>query len=241
MKITWGKLKETNPELAEQVAFSIGDDSVEAVPFDDTEELDLDLSEVTEQKFPSSKEKLFRTLLNVIEDEDGDDINEDGFKFAPTTAENAEWFKKFGLNVKKTGQYDQSGPAYELTGPKEALQRLWTEYDAMSNPDFDPAKDYGIADEDNQWWADQIKEVDVNGDGDTDVTITDTNGNGKPDTAVVTADSEKEQKEAVKAAKDELDVDEQTSTGKTKKELDDQTISDMRQKNVLSALLDHRF
>lgn len=142
MKITWGKLKETNPELAEQVAFSICDDSIEAVPFDDSEELDLDLSEVIEQSPLAS---------------------------------------------------------------------------------------------------DQLKEVDVNGDGDTDVTIMDTNDSGTPDTAVVTADSEKEQKEAIKAAKDELDIDEQTSTGKTKKELDDQTVSDMRQKNVLSALLDHRF
>ena len=85
------------------------------------------------------------------------------------------------------------------------------------------------------------KQIDVNDDGDTDVTITDTNGDDKPDTAIVTADSTKEQKEAIKAAKDELDVDEQTSTGKTKKELDDQTVSDMRQKNVLSALLEHRF
>ena len=85
------------------------------------------------------------------------------------------------------------------------------------------------------------KQVDVNDDGDTDLQITDTNGDGKPDTAIVTADSMKEQKEAIKAAKDELDVDEQTSTGKTKKELDDQTVSDMRQKNVLSALLEHRF
>lgn len=85
------------------------------------------------------------------------------------------------------------------------------------------------------------EQVDVNDDGDTDLHITDTNDNGKPDTAIVTADSMKEQKEAIKAAKDEFDVDEQTSTGKTKKELDDQTVSDMRQKNVLSALLEHRF
>lgn len=85
------------------------------------------------------------------------------------------------------------------------------------------------------------KQVDVNDDGDTDLLITDTNGDDKPDTAIMTADSTKEQKEAIKAAKDELDVDEQTSTGKTKKELDDQTVSDMRQKNVLSALLEHRF
>lgn len=85
------------------------------------------------------------------------------------------------------------------------------------------------------------KQVDVNDDGDTDLLITDTNGDGKSDTAVMIADSTKEQKEAIKAAKDELDVDEQTSTGKTKKELDDQTVSDMRQKNVLSALLEHRF
>lgn len=85
------------------------------------------------------------------------------------------------------------------------------------------------------------EQVDVNDDGDTDLHITDTNGDDKPDTAIVTADSTKEQKEAIKAAKDELDVDEQTSTGKTKKELDDQTVSDMRQKNVLSALLEHRF
>lgn len=85
------------------------------------------------------------------------------------------------------------------------------------------------------------KQVDVNGDGDTDVTIIDTNDSGKPDTAIVTTDSMKEQKEAVKAAKDELDINEQTSTGKTKKELGGQTVSDMRQKNVLSALLEHRF
>lgn len=239
MKITWGKLKETNPELAEQIASTIGYDSVEAIPFDDTEELDLDLSKVAGQKFPSSKEKLFRTILNIVEDENG--INSNGFKFAPTPSENAEWFKKFGINAKKTGKTVTSGPEYELTGPKEALQRFWTEFDARSYPDYDPAKDYGIANENNQWWASQIKEVDANGDGDTDVTIIDTNDNGKPDTAIMTADSTKELKEAIKAAKDELDVDEQTSTGKTKKELDDQTVSDMRQKNVLSALLEHRF
>lgn len=85
------------------------------------------------------------------------------------------------------------------------------------------------------------KQVDVNDDGDTDLLITDTNGDDKPDTAIITTDSTKEQKEAIKAAKDEFDVDEQTSTGKTKKELDNQTVSDMRQKNVLSALLEHRF
>lgn len=239
MKITWGTLKKTNPELAEQVALSIGNNSIEAVPFDNTEELYLDLSEIAEQKFTSPKEKLFRTLLNIVEDENG--INSDGFKFAPTPSENAEWFKKFGINAKKTGQYDQLGPEYELTGPKEALQRLLTEYDAMSNPDFDPAKDYGIADENNQWWADQIEEVDVNGDGDADVTIIDTNDNGKPDTAIITADSKKEQRDAIKAVKDELNIDKQTSTGKTKKELDDQTLSDACQKNVLKALLGCRF
>lgn len=85
------------------------------------------------------------------------------------------------------------------------------------------------------------EQVDVNDDGDTDLHITDTNGDDKPDTAIVTTDSMKEQKEAIKAAKDELGVDKQTSTGKTKKELDGQTVSDMRQKNVLSALLEHRF
>lgn len=102
----------------------------------------------------------------------------------------------------------------------------------------DNAVDDIMSDIDN---PDLWEQVDVNGDGDTDATIIDTDDNGKPDTAIITADSTKEQKEAIKAAKDELDVDEQTSTGKTKKELDDQTVSDMRQKNVLSALLEHRF
>ena len=102
----------------------------------------------------------------------------------------------------------------------------------------DNAVDDIMSDIDN---PDLWKQVDVNDDGDTDLLITDTNGDSKPDTAIMTADSTKEQKEAIKAAKDELDVDEQTSTGKTKKELDDQTVSDMRQKNVLSALLEHRF
>lgn len=85
------------------------------------------------------------------------------------------------------------------------------------------------------------KQVDVNDDGDTDVIITDTNDNGKPDTAIITADSKKEQRDAIKAAKDKLNIDKQTSTGKTKKELDNQTLSDVRQKNVLNALLDCRF
>ena len=83
--------------------------------------------------------------------------------------------------------------------------------------------------------------LDANGDGDADVTIIDTNDNGKPDTAIITADSEKEQRDAIKAVKDKLNIDKQTSTGKTKKELDNQTLSDVRQKNVLKALLDCRF
>lgn len=111
---------------------------------------------------------------------------------------------------------------------------------------------------------------DVNGDGDTDVVTADTNGNGKKDTAVVTADSEPEKKEAVKAAKEDLGLDkkDKTSTGKTKGELEDKpkmgpapwtddykktknvvsdekkkdmTCSDATQKNIMAALLDHRF
>ena len=96
---------------------------------------------------------------------------------------------------------------------------------------------------------------DVNGDGDTDVVTADTNGNGEKDTAVVTADSEPEKKEAVKAAKEDLGLDkkDKTSTGKTKGELEkdkdvvsdekkkDMTCSDATQKNIMAALLDHRF
>lgn len=99
---------------------------------------------------------------------------------------------------------------------------------------------------------------DVNGDGDTDVVTADTNGNGEKDTAVVTADSEPEKKEAVKAAKEDLGLDKEdkTSTGKTKGELEDEpkesdvvsdekkkdmTCSDATQKNIMAALLDHRF
>ena len=99
---------------------------------------------------------------------------------------------------------------------------------------------------------------DVNGDGDTDVATADTNGNGEKDTAVVTADSEPEKKEAVKAAKEDLGLDKEdkTSTGKTKGELEDEpkekdvvsdekkkdmTCSDATQKNIMAALLDHRF
>lgn len=111
---------------------------------------------------------------------------------------------------------------------------------------------------------------DVNGDGDTDIQTLDTNDNGTPDTAIVTADSDTEEKEAVKTAKDKLGLDgkDKTSTGKTKEELDDETLSDekqkdkkhpadctcaeckksklqvlsdVRQKNIIGALLDHRF
>lgn len=97
--------------------------------------------------------------------------------------------------------------------------------------------------------------VDVNGDGDTDVTVVDANKNGKPDTAIVTADSKAEEKEAVKAAKESLgfDKNDKTSIGKTKGELEDDatvisdkkkknmTCSDVTQKNILSALIDRRF
>lgn len=99
---------------------------------------------------------------------------------------------------------------------------------------------------------------DVNSDGDTDVVTADTNGNGEKDTAVVTADSEPEKKEAIKAAKEDLGLDKEdkTSTGKTKGELEDEpkendvvsdekkkdmTCSDATQKNIMAALLDHRF
>lgn len=102
----------------------------------------------------------------------------------------------------------------------------------------DNAVDDIMSDIDN---PDLWKQVDVNDDGDADVTIIDTNDNGKPDTAIITADSKKEQRDAIKAAKDKLNIDKQTSTGKTKKELDDQTLSDACQKNVLKALLDCRF
>ena len=102
----------------------------------------------------------------------------------------------------------------------------------------DNAVDDIMSDIDN---PDLWKQVDVNDDGDADVTIIDTNDNGKPDTAIITADSKKEQRDAIKAAKDKLNIDKQTSTGKTKKELDDQTLSDVHQKNVLKALLDCRF
>lgn len=91
----------------------------------------------------------------------------------------------------------------------------------------------------------EVSIKDVNNDGDPDVQTADTNGNGEPDTAVVTADSEKEEKDAVKAAKEELNIDgnDKTSTGKTKAELTDEqkTVSDSRQKNILGALLEHRF
>ena len=102
----------------------------------------------------------------------------------------------------------------------------------------DNAVDDIMSDIDN---PDLWKQVDVNDDGDADVTIIDTNDNGKPDTAIITADSKKEQRDAIKAAKDKLNIDKQTSTGKTKKELDDQTLSHVHQKNVLKALLDCRF
>ena len=99
------------------------------------------------------------------------------------------------------------------------------------------------------------KVEDVNGDGDTDVATADTNGNGEKDTAVVTADTKPEEKEAVKTAKKELGVNkkDKTSTGKTKGELEDKkdvvsdekkkdmTCSDATQKNIMAALLDHRY
>ena len=102
----------------------------------------------------------------------------------------------------------------------------------------DNAVDDIMSDIDN---PDLWEQVDVNGDGDTDLQIADTNDDDKPDTAIITAASKKEQRDAIKAVKDELNIDKQTSTGKTKKELDNQALSDVRQKNVLKALLDCRF
>lgn len=88
---------------------------------------------------------------------------------------------------------------------------------------------------------DDIVDADVNGDGDTDVLATDTDGNGTLDTAIIQGDTDSEEYEGIEAAEDMLN-DEKTSTGKTKKELDfDSTISDIRQKNILSALLERRY
>lgn len=117
----------------------------------------------------------------------------------------------------------------------------------------------GMGDAFEDGWSDGLmnrpETEDVNSDGDTDVATADTNGNGEKDTAVVTADSEPEKKEAVKAAKEDLGLDkkDKTSTGKTKGELEDDkdvvsdekkkdmTCSDATQKNIMAALLDHRF
>ena len=86
---------------------------------------------------------------------------------------------------------------------------------------------------------------DVNNDGDADVSVTDTNGDDEPDTAVIDADTKAEDKKATKIANEALGLDDKdkTSTGKTKEELADEpeTVSDIRQKNILSALIDNRF
>jgi len=114
-----------------------------------------------------------------------------------------------------------------------------------SNLQGEDINDEDISDPFTDELFDSLK--DVNGDGDPDVAVADTNDNGSPDTAVVTADSKSEEKEAVKEAKKQLDdadsKNEKTSTGKTKKELSDKehVVSDARQKNIISALIDHRF
>lgn len=91
---------------------------------------------------------------------------------------------------------------------------------------------------------------DTNGDGDDDLHIIDSSDNGKADTAIITADDPEEDKSASKVAKEKLDIDEKTSTGKSKKELlerlyptvkTEDVVSDNRQKNILSALVDMKF
>ena len=96
-----------------------------------------------------------------------------------------------------------------------------------------------------------VTRVDVNDDGDTDVETYDTDGDGEDDTAIVTADNKQEADDANEEAEDEL-----TSTGQDKQILSDEdkknihpancnceeckkqkkTVSDMRQKNIISAL-----
>ena len=95
-----------------------------------------------------------------------------------------------------------------------------------------------------------VTRIDVNDDGDTDVESYDTDGDGEDDTAIVTADNKQEADDANEEAEDEL-----TSTGQNKHILSDEnkknkhpadcncaeckkqkTVSDMRQKNIISAL-----
>ena len=173
---------------------------------------------------------------------DLDFLEDNGFGEGMAPEDIEKYFNHFGVKFERGSTNSQGETSYTIHGEPNSVHDVIVDYKNMVNPDYKLP------------W----EREDVNGDGDTDVATADTNGNGEKDTAVVTADSEPEKKEAVKAAKKELGVDkkDKTSTGKTKGELEDKpkendvvsdkkkkdmTCSDATQKNIMAALLDHRF
>jgi len=193
-----------------------------------------DTEDVNDEGESASTDEMVQNIIEALEDEDGD-VMIVGLNYLSLTPEQR---KRFWHNLT-----NEQG---------EKLAEMLNTYNDIYMKDYDTMVDEMYA---RQSTSTDVSKTDVNGDGDTDVATADTNGNGEKDTAVVTADSEPEKKEAVKAAKEDLGLDkkDKTSTGKTKGELEDDkdvvsdekkkdmTCSDATQKNIMAALLDHRF
>ena len=134
-----------------------------------------------------------------------------------TPEEVAKYIKYFGLTG-IPGKLDSQGSrTYTVSGLRSNIDKMLADMDKSTSLDYK-----------FPWDTD-----DVNGDGDTDITVVDTDDDGSPDTAITTADSKAEDKEATEVLKEKFEHDDEdiTTTGKTKKELENETLSDERQKD----------
>jgi hypothetical protein len=169
------------------------------------------------------------TLSNIIDT---------WIKDVKANPENWEGFTDYSDDELKDMFEDALGTDVSFTGPVSALRDDLTD---------DEKRDVYNMDGSPYFEALNHNYIDVNKDGDTDVTTVDTTGDGKPDIAAVTPDDNKELKAGIKTAKKALGIDkkDKTSTGKTKEELDPeeqkQKEIDRRQSNIIDTLSERRF
>lgn len=115
-------------------------------------------------------------------------------------------------------------------------------YDDMiaTDPDYTIAQAFDdLLSEDAEYI--ESEEADLNGDGDSDITVTDDDSDNSIDEVITNTDSPSEEA-AAKDAVDKIAEKDTTSTGKSKKELDDDTqvstLSDGNLKNIVRAIYD---
>ena len=178
---------------------------------------DDDLSDAFSEMYPDNnhltdlEDDVATVDIDFLEQEP--DYPDDGM----TPEEVAKYIKYFGLTG-IPGKLDSQGSrTYTVSGLRSNIDKMLADMDKSTSLDYK-----------FPWDTD-----DVNGDGDTDITVVDTDDDGSPDTAITTADSKAEDKEATEVLKEKFEHDDEdiTTTGKTKKELENETLSDERQKD----------